>query len=40
MFLDGDSDEEHMNGGVKKVKIGKQNGKLLFFLIIVNSRTA
>lgn len=26
MFLDGDSEDEHMNGGVKKVKIGKQNG--------------
>merc|ERR1712051_950370 len=27
MFLDGDSDDDqHMNGGVKKVKIGKQNG--------------
>jgi hypothetical protein len=26
MFLDGDSDDDHMNGGVKKVKVGKQNG--------------
>ena len=32
MFLDGDSDDEHMNGGVKKVKIGKQNGMHYKFL--------
>ena len=37
MFLDGDSDDDqHMNGGVKKVKVGKQNGTLFFFFTIVN----
>jgi hypothetical protein len=33
MFLDGDSDDEHMNGGVKKVKIGKQNGMHCKFFV-------
>ena len=38
MFLDGDSDDDqHMNGGVKKVKIGKQNGMLFVSKLFANN---